>query len=395
MSSNAKDARRSDLEKWLRAVIVAYTSNPWMRPSVHDFLQVPAGLLGENAPAARPKAAAVADEVDSDEDDELASELAAWEIDGQDRDVAAAAVVVPSDSLGWDPSIVVKAGVPAASVGGVLALACVLGIKPGSVEPLCDPLTLFRFFNARGNNVEVAANMYRKTVTWREEFGLPRVMSSFGTGASYGGVGAGLAAPWAFVRAPQTATAKAAQKYSCFGFLDALSPEGGPIIMWRIGAFDIAGVAREGLVAEMAESFVAHIEEVLQRIRAESLKQNTVVRARLVVDATGITVGFLSYIGVLKQIMRLGKAHYPDTTVSVTIVNAPWVFAQIFEAISPLLTPLMRKKVKILSGDFRGDFESHAKFSPALLPVFLGGETPETQCPLPAIVPAGARAEFS
>ena len=47
----------------------------------------------------------------------------------------------------------------------------------------------------------------------------------------------------------------------------------------------------------MAESFVAHIEEVLQRIRAETFAKGTVVRARLVVDATDITVGFLSYIG--------------------------------------------------------------------------------------------------
>ncbi len=55
----------------------------------------------------------------------------------------------------------------------------------------------------------------------------------------------------------------------------------------------------------------------------------------------------------------------------------------------------MRKKVKILSGDFHAEFEAHAKFSPALLPLFLGGTTPDAQCPLPAAVPVGAKAEFS
>ena len=70
-------------------------------------------------------------------------------------------------------------------------------------------------------------------------------MAAFGTGAAYGGAGGGLAAPWAFARAPQTAAAKAAQKYSCFGFLDAKGPEGEPLVIWRIGVFDIAGVSRE------------------------------------------------------------------------------------------------------------------------------------------------------
>ena len=46
----------------------------------------------------------------------------------------------------------------------------------GVTEPLCDPLTLLRFFNSRDNVVEDAVGMYRETVAWRESFGIARIM---------------------------------------------------------------------------------------------------------------------------------------------------------------------------------------------------------------------------
>lgn len=43
---------------------------------------------------------------------------------------------------------------------------------------------------------------------------------------------------------------------------------------------------------------------------------------------------------VVKAITSLGKAYFPETTASATIINAPWIFSTVFNIISPLLTPV-------------------------------------------------------
>lgn len=70
------------------------------------------------------------------------------------------------------------------------------------------------------------------------------------------------------------------------------------------------------------------------------------VRARLVIDGSGLGLGLLRHLKVVTGITSLGKAYFPETTASASIVNAPWFFAKLYAVVSPLLTPLMRKKVK-------------------------------------------------
>jgi hypothetical protein len=48
---------------------------------------------------------------------------------------------------------------------------------------------------------------------------------------------------------------------------------------------------------------------------------------------------------IVKAISALGQQYFPETTASATIVNAPWIFARLFHAVTPLLTPQMRGKV--------------------------------------------------
>jgi len=156
-------------------------------------------------------------------------------------------------SIPWNVAGLISAGVPPSSAEGVLLLARELGFDiQGRVEPLCDPLTLLRFLNAREGVVVDAALMHRQTCAWREDFGIARVMAAFGTGCEYdtsegaGGALRGIEAKgWSFRRAPQTETAALAQRVSFFGKLDQADADGAPIVVWRLGAFDLAGVARE------------------------------------------------------------------------------------------------------------------------------------------------------
>eukprot|EP00613_Pedinella_sp_CCMP2098_P074905 CAMPEP_0171908906 /NCGR_PEP_ID=MMETSP0993-20121228/8297_1 /TAXON_ID=483369 /ORGANISM="non described non described, Strain CCMP2098" /LENGTH=112 /DNA_ID=CAMNT_0012541693 /DNA_START=130 /DNA_END=465 /DNA_ORIENTATION=+ len=81
----------------------------------------------------------------------------------------------------WDHQYVADAGVPDIAQLGVLEMSRVIECcGKGVTEPLCDPLTLLRFFNSRENVVEDAVGMYRETVAWRESFGIARIMKDFG-----------------------------------------------------------------------------------------------------------------------------------------------------------------------------------------------------------------------
>jgi len=52
----------------------------------------------------------------------------------------------------------------------------------------------------------------------------------------------------------------------------------------------------QDLAAEVTEAFVSHLEDVLQSGRDVSLKRRRLVRARLIIDASGIASGMLKHL---------------------------------------------------------------------------------------------------
>jgi hypothetical protein len=79
--------------------------------------------------------------------------------------------------------------------------------------------------------------------------------------------------------------------------------------IWRLGLFDLPGLGREGdgMIELMTEAFVSHLEEFLQAGRAASLKNKRLVRGRLVIDGTGLGLGTLRLLHIVKKITGLGK----------------------------------------------------------------------------------------
>ena len=169
--------------------------------------------------------------------------------------------------------------------------------------------------------------------------------------------------------------------------------DGAPVAVWRLGVVDWSGVAREGAQTEVTDGFVSHLEDVLQAGRAASIERKHLVRARLIIDGTGLGIGTLAHLNLIKSITSMGKAYFPETTASATVVNAPWIFARVWGVFSPLLTEMMRRKVCILDENFASNgaaaFEAHCGLKVSELPRFLGGDVPDDQCPRPVPVPRG------
>ncbi|CAE8603214.1 unnamed protein product, partial [Polarella glacialis] len=285
---------------------------------------------------------------------------------------------------------VADAGVPSDSAEAVAQLAEAVGAQ--GQEPLSDPLTLLRFYNARGKDVKEAAAMYQQAIEWRRSYSIREVMAEHGLGEDYqeDGVRATTTASWRWQSEPRSPGAKLAYLYGFFGRLDAPSEGGAPVLVWRAGAADYAGLVREGLVPALTRAFVAHLEDALQSSRAASLREGQLLRARLIVDSSGLGIGCVRFLPILREILTLGKFYFPEVTASVTVVRAPWVAAKLYAALRPRLTPLMQEKIFILGEDFQEGLERHSGLSLAALPTFLGGSADDTAVGKALPVPVGA-----
>jgi len=294
----------------------------------------------------------------------------------------------------WRAEEVAEAGVPEEVVGEITRLAGLVGA--GSVEPLSDPLTLWRFYRAREGDVEVAAAMYRASLTWRSSFSIPEVMAAHGSGEEYQANGARASendTSWSWQRTADTPEAAFVARHGFFGRLKRLAPaDGAPVAVWR-NVVDVEGIAREGLIHVLERGFVAHLEDLLQTGRAASRRRNSVVRCRLIIDIQDMSMGsLLRRVKFVKNLLTLGKAYFPEVNASVTVVRAPKVVAQLWAVVKPLLTPTMRAKVCILGDDFEAGLREHSGLERSALPAVLGGQASDDEICACLPVPKGVGA---
>jgi len=287
---------------------------------------------------------------------------------------------------------VLKAGVPCEVAADITALSAIVSAT-GS-EPLSDPLTLLRFYNAKSCDVKAAADMYREAMEWRRTYGIKKLMADHGKGGGYKADGGRSEDPsvWTWSPKPSTPEAEFTRHYAFFGRLKQATPAGEPILLWRIGTVDYAGIVREELVDVLMQAWVVHLEDALQAARAASIQHRRLVRNRLIIDAKGFSMSNMRYIPILSRIITLGKQYYPEVTASVTVVRAPPVAAQLYMLIKHLLTPLMVEKISILGEDFQDGLLNHAGLAATVLPTWLGGQTPENDIVASSMIPAGTGA---
>eukprot|EP01052_Picozoa_sp_SAG31_P009734 SAG31_NODE_518_length_14674_cov_39.604803_10_plen_198_part_00 len=169
------------------------------------------------------------------------------------------------------------------------------------------------------------------------------------------------------------------------GVGDLLSLKGAPLMLERLGSADLAGVNREGpeLLELLLNSYIAYLEDCFHAVTRESARQRRLVRALVLVDATGISASTLWNINVVKSVAAIGPEYYPECSEKVFIVRAPWLITKVFGAVSVLLPERTRQKVEILSGEcieqkwnapkqVVPQLEQH--LTEELLPQFLGGK---------------------
>eukprot|EP00913_Durusdinium_trenchii_P029652 g27793.t1 len=275
-------------------------------------------------------------------------------------------------------------------------------------EDLDDPLTLARFLLGNPASVEEAKLRLEECRAWRPQVDLPRLMQRWGYWTT------AEKPPPHWVWQPQTPRAAAVAPY----FFGRCCPElrtqsGGPVLVLRLGAFDLEGALRENLVEELMEPWIFMVEQTFQLCREVAFEKKRLVKLACIVDIEGVSFTWLQHLSVLQQFAKAINRHYPEMAQTLTVIRAPHIFTWLWEVAAPLLLEEMTlKKVAILGHDFRcsaGDqrelgcllclptdasegLAAHAGVAAAELPSFLGGGGEEV--PRPELVPPGVGARL-
>ena len=212
-----------------------------------------------------------------------------------------------------------------------------------------DDGTLLRFVQSRPT-IEAAADMYRESMTWREQVRIDEIHDK---------------------HYPISNRGKAAQVAGQTFYGTILSPPGHPPIMFdRMGALDMSGIAsEEGMADAICECYTAYLEETFRLARAFPGGRG---RALVVVDLKGLSMSHVSNIGLIKRIAAIGPPRYPETTGCVAIVRGPWILSAIWKVISPILPANTRAKIKIMGKNFLAEL-ADGMMPADQIPTFLGG----------------------
>jgi len=249
---------------------------------------------------------------------------------------------------------------------------------------LDDPLTLSRFLLGKPENLMEAKDRVTQARDWRAKTDLRRIMHEWG-------VQKDMVWNWE----PQTERAKALAPHFFGRCVAARTASGGPVIVLRLGEFDLEGAVREDMVDDLMDPWIFLIEQAFQDCRSVSLSKRSLVKLSAIVDVDGVSLSWLQHMSVLEQFSRAINRNYPEMAATLTIVRAPVIFSWLWQVSAPLLLEDMtRRKFAILGHDFQAGLVEHARVDFRELPECLRGrsDTANSQeAPAPVRFRPGAR----
>ena len=174
---------------------------------------------------------------------------------------------------------------------------------------LGDESALHRFVCARQGSVADAEAMFRGRLEWHKEVDLDRLWSEYRPSPGM----------------PVGAAAAIAE--DCFyAGVSGWTKDGSPLMVERLGRADLAGITREGedLQRLVLYSYMLYLETMFRTCTRLSREKGRFVRGMIVLDMAGVSMSTIWNIGVVKAVVTMGTANFPELTDKVFIVNAPW-----------------------------------------------------------------------
>ncbi|OQV24234.1 SEC14-like protein 1 [Hypsibius exemplaris] len=233
-------------------------------------------------------------------------------------------------------------------------------------EKIPSDAHLLRFLRARGFNVEKGREMLCRSLIWRKQHQIDRLLKSW--------------------HPPDVL-----KTFFPGGWMDGYDDGGRPVFVLRLGNLDVKGVLRSIGVDGMLKLAITICEEGLVKCEeATRVQQRPVSYWACIFDLEGLSMRHLWRPGlkVLYRIIEVFEANYPETMGRVFLVRCPRVFPILWTLVSPFIDENTRKKFIIYGGEDHQQPEGGLTeyLDGKSIPKFLGGDA-ECGFPEGGIIP--------
>ena len=193
---------------------------------------------------------------------------------------------------------------------------------------------LLRFLRNHAFCAMKAAPQLRATAAWRNESGAARVRAEYAAGAT-------LCSHEPYVRLLRMIGALVGHRTTA---------DGDVLVIWHVGSFDSSAWLAGMTSAEWREVTLRVLEYGAWRADALSTATGSLVRVSFIIDYDGLALKHHDprIVARILPVLRWPDAHYPEYLGVALLVNAPWMFARLWDLLSPALSYALQERINIL-----------------------------------------------
>uniref|UniRef100_A0A1L8DYS2 Putative phosphatidylinositol transfer protein sec14 n=1 Tax=Nyssomyia neivai TaxID=330878 RepID=A0A1L8DYS2_9DIPT len=196
------------------------------------------------------------------------------------------------------------------------------------LKPEHDDYYLLRWLRARKWNPDAAEKMLRNSVKWRERWGVDTIEN------------------W---KPPPTLV-----DYLVHG-LSGFDKEGAPFLVVPFGPLDMYGILHTVSQGDLVRVIIQYLEKYLQLAHQQSQTHGSNARQLVVLfDMDGFNVKQYTWrpaVEAIIQLIKMYEANYPEILKYCYIVNAPKVFAFVYNIVRKFLDEYTINKIHIYKAD--------------------------------------------
>ncbi|KAI9892576.1 MAG: cytosolic factor, phosphatidylinositol/phosphatidylcholine transfer protein [Vezdaea aestivalis] len=221
--------------------------------------------------------------------------------------------------------------------------------QEGYTERL-DTLSLLRFLRARKFEVQLSKAMFIECEKWRKEFEVENLIRNF------------------------TYDEKAKVMAYYPQYYHKTDKDGRPVYIEQLGKVNLTAMREFTTDERMLQNLVIEYEKVSDpRLPACSRKAGQLLETCCsILDMKGVGLGRAwSVLGYVKKASAISQNYYPERLGRMYVINSPWGFPAVWNAVKGYLDPVTVEKVHFLGNSYKAEL---LKQVPAEnLPVEFGG----------------------
>ena len=163
-------------------------------------------------------------------------------------------------------------------------------------------------------------------------------------------------------------------------WLQNFDKQGRPVCYRHFGHLDVASILKKVNFENLVKFHVFETEMALRAAECSSKKLGRNIESlTVVVDAMdwGLHLATKDAIEFIKRMVAADNKHYVERMGQMLIINAPWTLSGVWAMISPILDPVTKAKIQIISNKSTWQKKLFEIVDESNVPKMFGGSAPD------------------